>query len=104
MIRFIVLLLLSGFVLPAEAAVQQSARLALLIGNQNYKPNIGPLKNPLRDINLIGEALEKLGFKVTKLADANKAQMDEAFRRYVDQVRHAGPVRSAFSIIPGMAS
>ena len=74
---------------------QTAARIALLIGNQNYAPKVGPLKNPLHDVDLIGDALKKLGFKVTKLADASKAQMDEAFRRYVDQVRHAG--RNAIS-------
>ncbi len=89
-------------------AAQAEPRLTLLIGNQDYNAKVGPLKNPLRDIELAGAALEKLGFSVTKLANATKAQMDEAIRRYADQARRAGPGAISFfyysSIIPAMAT
>ena len=83
---------------PGAAA---QARLALLIGNQDYSAKVGPLKNPLKDIELVGAALTKLGFTVTKLGNVNKAQMDEAIRRYVDQVRRAGPGTVSFFYYSG---
>ena len=83
---------------PGAAA---QARLALLIGNQDYSAKVGPLKNPLKDIELVGAALTKLGFTVTKLGNVNKAQMDEAIRRYVDQVRRAGPGSVSFFYYTG---
>ncbi len=83
------------------AAAQAEPRLALLIGNQDYAAKVGPLKNPLRDIELVGAALEKLGFTVTKLANASKAQMDEAIRRHADQVRRAGPGAVSFFYYSG---
>jgi hypothetical protein len=90
-----VAILLIGFAASAET------RLALLIGNQDYAAKIGPLKNPLKDIELVGGALETLGFSVTKLANGTKAQMDEAIRRYVDQVRRAGPGAIGFFYYSG---
>src|SRR5262245_47042859 len=35
-------------------------RFALVIGNQAYKANVGPLKNPHNDIGLVGNALRVL--------------------------------------------
>ena len=42
-------------------------RLALLIGNQHYNKKVGELDNPLNDITLVGDALEKVGFKTARL-------------------------------------
>ncbi len=94
---FIAVALIAG---AAQAALAE-ARLALLIGNEAYARNVGPLKNPARDIELVGAALEKLGFTITKLANANKSEMDEAIRRYADQVRRAGPNAISFFYYSG---
>ena len=75
--------------------------MALLIGNQAYTPEVGALKYPLVDIELVAGALGQLGFKITKLGNATKAQMDEAIRRYVDQVRRAGPNTVSFFYYSG---
>jgi hypothetical protein len=88
-------------VLFACFAAQAETRLALLIGNQDYAAKVGPLKNPLHDIELVGASLAKLGFAVTKLPNANKAQMDEAIRRYADQLRRAGPDAIGFFYYSG---
>jgi len=85
----------------AAQAAQAEPRLALLIGNQSYAAKVGPLVNPRSDIETMGAALEKLGFTVTKLADAGKEQMDTAIRRYVDQVRRAGPGAVSFFYYSG---
>ncbi|MGO9984443.1 MAG: caspase family protein [Rhodomicrobium sp.] len=102
MVRALVSIVLAFWLAGAAAlAAHAEARLALLIGNQDYAAKVGPLKNPLRDIELVGAALEKLGFSVTKLANANKAQMDEAIRRHADRVRRAGPGAISFFYYSG---
>lgn len=48
-------------------------RLAMVIGNNQYR--INPLENCVNDARLIAAALEKSGFRVTKLEDATRAIM-----------------------------
>src|SRR5262245_59671750 len=74
--------------LPSSALAE--ARLALLIGNQNYNGKVGPLKNPQNDIALVGTALRSLGFKVTELKDADYRAMDTAINRHIQNVRREG--------------
>ena len=78
------------WLLPATTNAQDSARLALLIGNQDYSAKVGPLKNPLKDVNLIEASLKQLGFKVTALHDASYKAMDAGLKRYATEVRRAG--------------
>ncbi len=66
------------------------ARLALLIGNQTYAREVGPLANPHNDVALIEAALTKLGFAVTVLKDAKYRDMDMALKRYAAELRRAG--------------
>lgn len=77
------LLFLAG---PSQAA----QRLALLIGNGAYDEKIGRLTNPINDIELLAAALEKLGFKVTKVPNANSSTMHRAVREHANKVRTAG--------------
>jgi hypothetical protein len=72
-LRFVGLLLV---LLLLPFGVHAEGRLALLIGNQSYSEKIGPLKNPHNDIDLIGAALEKVGFKVTRIKDAGYKSID----------------------------
>src|SRR5262245_14220731 len=81
--------------LPSTLHAEDSARLALLIGNLGYSAKIGPLKNPHNDVSLIEASLKRLGFKVTVLKDASYKAMDIALKRYVTEVRRAG--RNALS-------
>jgi formylglycine-generating enzyme required for sulfatase activity len=74
----------------AIATAQEQPRLALLIGNQAYNSKVGPLKNPGKDVDLVAASLQRLGFKVTVLKDANYRDMDIALKRYVADVRRAG--------------
>jgi hypothetical protein len=37
-------------------------RFALLIGNQIYLGDVGNLKNPAKDVKLVGDSLRKIGF------------------------------------------
>ena len=47
---------------PAGLPMGQEARVALVIGNSNYK--LAPLENPANDAADLANALEKQGFKV----------------------------------------
>jgi len=89
----IVLLLSSGSL--AES------RIALLIGNQAYNEKVGPLKNPHNDIAVIGTALEKLGFNVTRIKDAGYRAIDTALKRHIQQVRRAGKDTISFVYYSG---
>jgi len=88
---WVVLLIL----LSPSVRAQEPARLALVIGNQDYGAKVGLLKNPRNDAALIEAALKQLGFKVTVLKDAGYKAMDSALKRYVTEVRRAG--RNALS-------
>ena len=44
--------------LPTALHAQAGKRIALLIGNKDYKAGVGALINPLNDIRIVGEALD----------------------------------------------
>jgi hypothetical protein len=56
-------LILALLVVPAAHAAK---RVALVIGNKDYKAGIGPLTNPLNDIRFASDALRSVGFEVLK--------------------------------------
>ncbi len=58
---------------PNPAPVQTEQRLALVIGNSNYKES--PLRNPGNDATDMAATLRELGFRVTLLTNANNKQM-----------------------------
>ena len=55
-------------------------RVALIVGNSSYRD--APLKNPANDASDMASALEKLGFKVSKLLDADSRTMKRAIRDF----------------------
>jgi hypothetical protein len=77
------------------------SRFALLIGNQTYTEKVGPLKNPHNDIALVGAALEKVGFEVTRIKDAGYKAIDTALKRHIQQVRRAGKDTISFVYYSG---
>jgi hypothetical protein len=48
--------------LPTVLHAQAEKRIALLIGNKDYKAGVGALTNPLNDIRIVGEALQAVGY------------------------------------------
>ena len=52
-----------------------------LIGNSAYQ-NTPPLANPRNDATEIGKALKRIGFDVDLVVDATKPDMDQALRRF----------------------
>ena len=73
--------------IPFQALANE--RLALLIGNKNYAKEIGELRNPHNDIEVVGNALRGLNFKVTMLRDATFEQLHKAVRAHIAKVRAA---------------
>jgi hypothetical protein len=77
--------------LQAPVAIAQEKRLALLIGNQSYTPSVGVLKNPHRDVNMVGAALAKQGFELLPaLKDARRSEILGAIRDLVRRLNEAG--------------
>jgi hypothetical protein len=64
-------------------------RHALVIGNGNYM-SVDPLPNPANDVELVADALEKVGFKVTLLKNADRRTMDRAAKKFAMDLDDAG--------------
>lgn len=63
-------------------------RMALLVGNARYSQ--GPLGNPVNDVRLIGGTLNRLGFTVTTLEDADKPTFHGAIVDFCTRLEQAG--------------
>jgi TPR repeat protein len=72
------------FLTEAEA----SDRLALVVGNSSYL-NVQSLPNPLNDSKDVAESFERLGFSVTRLADATLDELRVALRGFSHAARDA---------------
>ncbi|MBW6398034.1 caspase family protein [Roseomonas sp. HJA6] len=70
---------------PAVPALPQAARrIALVIGNGAYQGGAPALANPPRDAQAMAQTLERLGFRVELLVDADGGGMAAAVRRLAD--------------------
>ena len=75
-------------VAPGTPAASNEARVALVIGNSNYKS--APLKNPVNDAKAIADKLQGLGFKVTLKLDQDQKSMADAIRVFGNQLKAGG--------------
>ncbi len=66
-------------------------RIALVIGNSNYKTN--RLINPVNDATDMAKTLKQLGFEVDLLTDADQKKMDGAIRQFGDRLGAGGERR-----------
>lgn len=82
-------------------AQQLPARLALVITNQNYPGEPGPLTNTHSDGDRVGTALERVGFKVTRIKDATSTQISAAVGAHAARLRQAGPNAAGFFYYSG---
>jgi formylglycine-generating enzyme required for sulfatase activity len=88
MVRVAIALLL---LLCAPCAAQSEKRIALLIGNKDYKPGVGALVNPLNDVRIVGEALKAVGFDVLKpVQNARRSDMLLAVHDFAAKLKAAG--------------
>jgi uncharacterized caspase-like protein len=67
-----------------QSAVFHQTRVALVIGNSNYK-SLPKLANPANDAREIVDALRDLGFNVTLVTDASELNIRRAVRKFADQ-------------------
>jgi len=79
------------FLLSLSVPFQASGaeRYALLIGNQNYKPANSNIDQAPHDVQVIGGALELLGFQVITLKDADRATILSAVNSLAQQLNAA---------------
>lgn len=84
-------LLLILFILGLAAPARAEPRIALVIGNANYGPEIGRLPNPANDAKLIAGTLKRLGFKIILLEDADQSAMKRAIADFGTALGAAGP-------------
>jgi formylglycine-generating enzyme required for sulfatase activity len=66
----------------ADAPLQSERRVALVIGNANYKPSGNSLSNPRNDAQDIAAALAAIGFEVVTAIDTSKRDMDFVLQRF----------------------
>ena len=59
-------------------------RVALVIGNSNYK--VGPLSNPVNDASDMAEALKATGFEVFLVQNATIARVREVTRKFAEVI------------------
>jgi uncharacterized caspase-like protein len=85
----------------AAPAAQAEKRIALLIGNQGYAPEVGRLSNPNNDVALLEGVLKHLGFDVTTVRDAGLAGLHQAVNTHVRRVRQSGPDAVGFFYYSG---
>jgi uncharacterized protein len=91
--------ILSGLSAPAEAQTQK--RIALLIGNAGYKPDVGKLVNPHNDITQLARALRQLDFVVETVPDAGFEKLYKAVSAHARRVRSAGAGAISFVYYSG---
>jgi hypothetical protein len=84
----------------ASGQAEAERRVALIIGNSNYKAAGISLSNPRNDAQDVAAALGGLGFEVTTAIDASKHDMDLALQRFA---RLAADADSALFFYAGHA-
>ena len=70
------------------AAAPGKAQVALVVGIGAYQ-NAPPLPNPPNDARALAESLKKLGFQVELAVDPDKARLEQAIKRFGDQLQGA---------------
>ena len=65
--------------------LDEARRMALVVGNEAYS-HATPLSNPVNDATAVADALEDLGFDVTRLLDAPQDEMDLQIIRFGRQI------------------
>jgi hypothetical protein len=73
---------------PAAQVAPAEQRIALVIGNGQYKE--APLANPVNDAQAIAKALARSGFTVVQKENVGRAEMQTALREFGDALRKGG--------------
>src|SRR5262245_50761957 len=84
-----VVLMVAWSKVHAQSTMPQSAqqpRLGLVVGVAAYG-SLNPLENTLRDAQLVADAIESTGFKVTRVMDPNASQLRAAVAAFSEELR-----------------
>jgi len=73
---------------PKETRVEQ--RIALVIGNNEYKGHLSKLNNPINDAQAIRDILEERGFEVIYIEDSSKKSMRENLTKFYSKIQKGG--------------
>ncbi|MGP0088953.1 MAG: SUMF1/EgtB/PvdO family nonheme iron enzyme [Xanthobacteraceae bacterium] len=77
-------------------------RVALVIGNKDYRSGVGPLANTLNDIRIVGDALKSVGFDVLPpVQNATRTDMLRAIYEFASKLKAAGPDAVGFLYYSG---
>ena len=96
-IIFITLIAMFGTLLSAEA----EKRIALVVGNSDYATTGWQLDNLVNDATLLASSLERVGFEVHTLLNADKTSMEVAFQAHADRLKAAGEDAVGFFFYAG---
>ncbi|MCW5750633.1 MAG: caspase family protein [Alphaproteobacteria bacterium] len=80
--------MLAAMVLGITAQAADVRRIALVIGNAEYRE--GALRNPVNDARAMTAALTEHGFSVILRLNATKSQMEEAIAEFGEQLGEGG--------------
>ena len=69
-------------------ALESGERVALVVGNGQYQ-HVPTLRNPSHDAGDMAAKLERLGFSVTRIADAGKQTLERALQRFRNRASRA---------------
>jgi formylglycine-generating enzyme required for sulfatase activity len=95
-------LLLTLLLLLVPSISHAEKRIALLIGNKDYKSGVGALTNPLNDIRIVGDALKAVGFEVMKpVQNGRHDEMLTVIYEFASKLKAAGPNAVGFLYYSG---
>ena len=83
------LVLVIGAMWALSNGAAATERLALVIGNAAYA-NVGELRNPANDANLVSTALKRLGFTVHDHRNLDSSGLEEAMISFAEAAAQAG--------------
>ncbi len=84
-LNYFVVLILTGLLFSLPEGCYAESKLALIIGNSNYKSS--PLSNPVNDARDMADTLAELGFEVAVYTDLNRQGMRQAIRKFGDKLK-----------------
>src|SRR5262249_6377558 len=96
-LRFAVAALFAALFAALAAPAQAEKRVALVIGNNDYK-NVSKLQKAVNDARTMGDTLKQLGFSVMVAENQNRAQFSQSLLAFDNAV---GPGDTAFFFYAG---
>jgi len=72
------------------AAEVSGARIALVVGNGAYRGDLGALRNPVNDAQLMARTLRGVGFAVRLVEDADEEALEDAVVAFGGDLRRSG--------------